>query len=116
MRLIAIFFPEGDGHGLQLAPGNAGESFVVVLGNEDAVTTPTTFFRVGAAAGNDIPHILILRGEGQGQADIDAAKESDRLANLDQVREFGIGEGDERVATKSLLPPIVENVEFHTAG
>jgi hypothetical protein len=67
MGLVAVFLPEGHGHGLRLAPGDAGEAVGVVLGHEDAMAAPTALFGIGAALGHHIPNILILRGHWAGQ-------------------------------------------------
>ena len=115
MGFVAIFIPEGDGHYLELAPCDAGKGLVVVLGYKDAVTAPTARFGFGAAAGHYIPHFLGLRGEGQAEADIDAAKEGDCLAHLNQVRRFWVSEGQQRITGEAVLLPVVQHVKLNAA-
>jgi len=112
---VAVLVPEGDGHGLWLPPRDAGKAILVVLGNVDAVAAPTAGIGVGAGIRDHIPDVLILRRDGQREADVNAAEEGNRLAHLSEISRPGVGEGGERVAGEALLLPVVEHVQFHAA-
>ena len=52
----------------------------------------------------------------QRQADVDAAKEGNRLAYLGEAGGLGVGKGRERVAGEALLLPVVQNIQLDAAA
>ena len=74
VRFVAVFFPEGEGHGLRLATGDANEAVNIALGDKDTVAAPTAWLGLGATAFNHVPDIPGLRGQRQVEADVDAPK------------------------------------------
>ena len=80
------------------------------------MSAPTALFGLGAGLGDDVPNLLVLRGQGHRKADINAAEESNGLANLHQLAEFGVDEGEQGVSGETLLLPVVQDIELDAAA
>src|SRR3984893_5835171 len=120
VSLVAVGRPEAPSHGLQGDPGDDGETAGVISDHGNGVPTPGAGRAIASSAWRRYGPRLFVAGLSlpalrQSYSDVAAAEDPHRIHDMGVIGGFQSDEGLDLVTGDALLPPVVQNVEFHGA-